>query len=172
MLCVVFIILKNSSDRTRLSLSYSRARSHPLGSLVNKSFIRYIICIWFINSWSVWIHIMENTQRDVIKHLVRSQQQFPSVLFQVSLSDWQMCGTAENHLPLPVEIWVLGHWGKHRKLTMCLSHYLMFNILITLNYTLKDLEIFIYTFLYSIFSLIVCLFCSSCRIKPAELQQV
>lgn len=87
---------------------------------------------WFINSWSACIHIMGNTQGDVTKYLVRSQQQFPSVLFQVSLSDWQMCGTAENHLPLPVEIWVLGHWGKHRKLTMCLLHCLRFNILMTL----------------------------------------
>lgn len=45
-------------------------------------------------------------------------------------SEWQMCDPAENHLPLPVEIWVLGHWGKYRGLTTSLSNCLIFCILL------------------------------------------
>lgn len=64
--------------------------------------------------WFLWVS-MFSWSYDISNHydLIDRPYYLP-LLLQVTLSEWQMCDKAENHFPLPVEIWVLGHWGKHR----------------------------------------------------------
>lgn len=68
------------------------------------------------------------------------------LLLQVTLSEWQMCDTVENHLHLPAEIWVLGHWGK------CIDVYCI------MLFTLFVVLIFMTVLFIARFLIIFCLF--------------